>query len=150
MLREGQVKRLKQLLLAGTAVLALAASQPAAQADPIVFDYSGSLVPFTVPTTDTYQIIAFGAQGGSATSIETPTTAAGGNGAKIGGNFVLTAGENLNIAVGGAGGDCQGQCAGAGGGGSFVVTLDNEPLIIAGGGGGATLAGPCKIPGLGV
>ena len=51
---------MKALLLAGTALMALATSQPAAHADPIVFDYTGSLVTFTVPTTDTYQILAFG------------------------------------------------------------------------------------------
>ena len=54
---------MKQLLLAGTAFLAISASYLAANAAPIVFDftYTGSLVTFTVPTTDTYQILALGA-----------------------------------------------------------------------------------------
>lgn len=59
---------MKQLLLAGTTFLALTASHPAAKAAPIVFDftYSGNLVTFPVPTIDTCQILAFGAQGGNA------------------------------------------------------------------------------------
>jgi hypothetical protein len=52
---------MKQLLLAGTAALAIAVSHPAANATPIVFDfaYTGGLVAFTVPSTGSYQIIAF-------------------------------------------------------------------------------------------
>jgi hypothetical protein len=57
---------MKQLLLAGTAVLRLAASGLAAHAVPIDFTYTGSLVDFRVPATGLYQILAFGAQGGSA------------------------------------------------------------------------------------
>ena len=72
-----------------------------------------------MPTTGSYQILAFGAQGGNA---------AGGLGAEIGGDFTLTAGESLQIAVGGIGG--------GGGGGSFVISPGNAPLVIAGGGGG--------------
>jgi hypothetical protein len=59
---------------------------------------------------------------------------AGGRGAEIGGDFSLTAGEMLRIAVGGAGSD--GLRAGAGGGGSFVVGPNDTPMVIAGGGGG--------------
>ena len=55
---------MKRLLLAGTAFLGLAASGSVARATPFVFTYTGSLVDFTVPTTDSYQILAFGAQGG--------------------------------------------------------------------------------------
>jgi hypothetical protein len=47
------------------------------------FTYSGGLVTFTIPTTDTYQILAFGAQGGSGTfngfvgiEVEVPRSAA--------------------------------------------------------------------------
>ena len=119
---------MKQLLLAGTAFLAFASSHPAAKAAPIVFDFTftGSLVNFTVPITDTYQILAFGAQGGST----------GGLGAEIGGDFSLTAGDTLQIAVGGAG------MSGGGGGGSFVVGPGNSPLVIAGAGGGGPGGGP--------
>jgi hypothetical protein len=56
---------MKPLLLAGTAFLGLAASGSVARAVPFDFTYTGSLVTFTVPTTDTYRILAFGAQGGS-------------------------------------------------------------------------------------
>src|SRR5262245_11576258 len=100
---------MKKPLLAGTAFLAITLSHPAAHADPIVFDftYTGSLVTFTVPTTDTYQILAFGAQGGAGGGF-------GGRGAEIGGDVSLTAGEMLQIAVGGAG------MSNGGGGGSFV------------------------------
>jgi PEP-CTERM motif len=119
---------MKQLVAAGLALLALGASHPAAEAAPIVFDfiYTGSFVTFTVPTTDTYQILAFGGHGGNSED-------EGGRGAEIGGDFSLTAGELLQIAVGGAGR----FLFGGGGGGSFVVGPANTPLIIAGGGGGA-------------
>ena len=123
---------MKQLLIAGTAFLALGVSHPAAEAEPIVFDftYTGSLVTFMVLTTDTYQILAFGAQGGRGGV----NGGAGGRGAEIGGNFNLTAGEMLEIAVGGAG--LPMSSGFGGGGGSFVVGSGNTPLIIAGGGGG--------------
>jgi hypothetical protein len=140
-------------LLTGTAFLVLAASHPAAKADPIVFDfpYTGSLVTFTVPTTDTYQILAFGAQGGPGISL---LPARGGRGAEIGGDFGLTAGESLQIAVGGVGGDGTTahdaplgprSLGGGGGGGSFVVGPGNTPLVIAGGGGGSFDAGDNQI-----
>jgi hypothetical protein len=79
---------MKRLLLAGTALLALAASHSAARAVLFDFTYTGSLVNFTVPT-DTYQILAFGAQGGSSLAFG---IGAGGRGAEIGGDFSLTAG----------------------------------------------------------
>jgi len=140
---------MKQLLLSGTAFLAIAASYSAAKAAPIVFDltYTGSLVPFMVPTTDTYQILAFGAQGGSGLA-----NAVGGRGAEIGGSFTLTEGEILQIAVGG-GGTCNcfsNLSSGGGGGGSFVVGPDNTPLVIAGGGGGGASAPFGGLPVTGV
>ena len=58
-------RNVKQLLLAGVTLLAVGLSAPAAYAAPIIFDYTGSLVTFTVPTTGIYQVLAFGAQGGS-------------------------------------------------------------------------------------
>src|SRR5690348_3057936 len=127
---------MKQLLLAGAAVAALAASHPAAHADPIVFDYTGSVVPFTVPGTGTYQILAFGAQGGNVSCLGMVGT--GGRGAEIGGDFSLAAGEILQIAVGGSGSGVGSIVdSSGGGGGSFVVGPGNTPLVIAGGGGGA-------------
>ena len=125
---------MKPLLLAGTAVLGLTASGLAARATPIDFTYTGSLVDFTVPATDSYQILAFGAQGGNA--ILGPNgSGKGGLGAEIGGTFILSAGGVLQIAVGGAGSDSM-SAGGGGGGGSFVVGPGNTPLVIAGGGGG--------------
>ena len=122
---------MKQLLFAGTAFLALAASSSTVKAAPIVFDftYTGSLLTLMVPTTDAYQILAFGGQGGNSENF-------GGLGAKIGGDFRLTAGETLQIVVGGAG---RSGFGGGGGGGSFVVGPENTPLVIAGGGGGASV-----------
>ena len=123
---------MKQLLLGVAASVGLAAAGSAARAVPIDFTYSGSLVDFTVPATGLYQILAFGAQGGN--SSFSGSIGAGGLGAEIGGDFVLNAGETLQIAVGGAGSD--GSRGGAGGGGSFVIGPDNTRLVIAGGGGG--------------
>jgi PEP-CTERM motif len=120
--------KMKLVLLAGTASLALAASGSPAHAVPFDFTYTGSLVTFTVPTTDSYQILAFGAQGGGAG----PLGGTGGRGAEIGGDFSLTGGDTLQIAVGGAGMDGQ---TGGGGGGTFVIGPGNTPLVIAGGGG---------------
>jgi hypothetical protein len=122
---------MKRLLIAGTIVLALATSRPV-QAAPVVFDYTGSLVTFTVPTSGLYQILAFGAQGGNL-EVDPFGIIPGGLGAEIGGDFSLIAGEILSVAVGGRGNNG----AGGGGGGSFVVGPGNVPLVIAGGGGGA-------------
>ena len=146
---------MKRLLLAGAAFLGLAASGSGARATLFDSTYSGSLIDFTVPTTDIYQILAFGAQGGSGTcsfGCAPVDIGAGGLGAEIGGDFTLTAGEVLQIAVGGAGGNgsvpqqitvngvpinaYEGGTPGGGGGGSFVVGPGNTPLVIAGGGGG--------------
>ena len=123
-------------LLAGTLFLAVATLGSAAQAQRFEFAYTGSLVTFTVPIDGAYQIIAFGAQGGSA--ITQNVIGPGGRGAEIGGDFSLTAGEVLQIAVGGVG--LPGSSGG--GGGSFVVGPDNAPLVIAGGGGGGGLVFP--------
>jgi hypothetical protein len=135
---------MKALLLAGTALLGLAVSETDAHAQRFEFAYTGKLTSFTVPIKGTYQIIAFGAQGGSGGGTG-PVFGAGGRGAEIGGNFMLTKGEILQIAVGGAGSDgvviggTNGTnvfSGGGGGGGSFVVGSDNAALVIAGGGGG--------------
>lgn len=65
------------------------------------FAYTGKPDNFTVPIAGTYRILAFGAQGGNGTP---PISAgSGGLGAEIGGDFDLTDGEALTIAVGGAG-----------------------------------------------
>ncbi|MGA7262952.1 MAG: PEP-CTERM sorting domain-containing protein [Stellaceae bacterium] len=140
---------MKRLFLTGAAFLAIGAAGSAANATLFDFTYSGSLVDFTVPTTDTYQILAFGAQGGSggcSVSCGPADVGAGGRGAEIGGIMTLTAGEVLQIAVGGMGGLSEGF-GGGGGGGSFVVGPGNTPLVIAGGGGGGGASTLGGLPG---
>lgn len=79
-----------------------------------------------------YRIAAYGAQGGTCN-----TTYPGGLGARIEGDFTLTAGSTtLNILVGQEGEYYLYNTGG--GGGSFVwITGQAQPLIVAGGGGGA-------------
>lgn len=103
------------------------------------FTFSGIVQTDTITTTGTYHIVADGAQGGAGYN-----GAVGGDGAEVGGDFVLTAGDVIEIVVGGAGGTGS---AGGGGGGSFVIeTFDgantvHTPLVIAGGGGGGSFSG---------
>src|SRR5258708_7395524 len=87
----GEIEVMRKVLLAGASLLALTAG--ASSAGATVIGYTGSSTTFTVPTTGTYDIVAFGAQGGGF----------GGLGAEIGGDFYLTAGEVLTIDVGGQG-----------------------------------------------
>jgi hypothetical protein len=93
---------------------------------------------WTVPETGTYRITARGAQGA-------PTEeAAGGRGAIITGDFILTAGEQLQILVGQTASINANRLyrSSAGGGGSFVVrytgvtNVVDDILVVAGGGGG--------------
>ena len=95
----------------------------------------GGLQSFIVPASGLYDIVAIGARGGAGAY-----GAPGGLGAEIGGDFSLTAGQELIVAVGGPGtdGGYGGGHAGGGGGGggSFVVTQGPTPLVVAGGGGG--------------
>ena len=116
-----------------------------------VIDYSGDMVSYTVPAgVTTVSIEALGAQGASG-----QTGFVGGKGASMYGEFAVSPGDVLIIAVGGEG---QGQDSGSnggGGGGSFVVRDDGTggggtytitvgpfaghdvtPLVVAGGGGG--------------
>lgn len=101
------------------------------------FTYTGEVEYVTVATSGVYDITAFGASGGGSSSNT------GGAGAEIGGNITLTAGEILEIVVGGTG-SSAGYSGGGGGGGTFVLE-DNDgtlvPLVVAGGGGGATSNG---------
>jgi len=88
-----------------------------------------------VPTSGLYHITGAGAQGASGDPAQS-----GGVGAVISGDFFLTAGQLLQIAVGQMGlGFASPQDTGSnggGGGGSFVVDSLNAPLLVAGGGGG--------------
>jgi hypothetical protein len=130
---------MKRLLLTGLLLLTVATLGSTAHAQRFEFDYTSSLVTFTVPINGIYQIVAFGAQGGDGhggSASGGSETAAGGRGADVGGNFNLTAREVLQIAVGGMGAS-EFLFAGGGGGGSFVVGPGNAPLVVAGGGGAA-------------
>jgi len=96
------------------------------------FNYSGSIVSFTVPSGVTSLVVeAKGAQGGAT------YWSSGGYGAYMKGTIAVTPGQVLKILAGGQGG--TGYCGG-GGGGSFVTTNSNSPLVIAGGGGGGYYA----------
>lgn len=139
---------MKQLMLAGAAFLAIGVLDRPAEAVPVDFTYTGTLVTFIVPSTGEYQILAFGAQGGDSGTIINPFgqafVGAGGLGAEIGGDFNLTADEILQIAVGGVGTvggtpTLGSPGGGGGGGGTFVVGPANTPLVIAGAGGGGGL-----------
>jgi hypothetical protein len=84
---------------------------------------TGTIQTYTVPSTGTYTIEVWGAQGGGGGY-------GGGLGARMRGDVALTAGTVLKILVGQQGGATYG----GGGGGSFVTKSDNSPLVIAGGG----------------
>jgi hypothetical protein len=122
---------MKTLRSIGGVLLGLLIGTAPAAAD--VFTYDGATVQtFTASVAGVYQIMADGASGGSDTAV--PLT--GGLGAEIGGEFTLTAGEVLDIYVGGDG--ASGLFTGGGGGGTFVVGPSSTPLVVAGGGGGAS------------
>lgn len=96
---------------------------------------------WTVPATGNYTIDCYGASGGT-------TGSAGGRGARIRGDFNLTAGQTLGILVGQQGTINSATCNAGGGGGTFVwnTASTSEPLIVAGGGGGGHNSS--TIPGL--
>jgi hypothetical protein len=87
---------------------------------------------WAVPADGTYRITARGGQGGNASGL------AGGLGAIIRGDFVLTKGTLVRLLVGQRaiqGGTTSNK---GGGGGSFVwISTSSTPLLIAGGGGGS-------------
>ena len=100
----------------------------------------GAVVDWTVPIGAFYDIAAFGASGGAGHA-----GSVGGTGAEAAGEFYLYAGDVLEIAVGGKGGDGveyrPGRWGSGGGGGGTFVSLTSPngiyPILVAGGGGGA-------------
>jgi len=92
---------------------------------------------WTVPVTGTYTISASGAQGART----------GGLGARMIGDFDLTQGDIIKIAIGQAGVDGSNSTytGGGGGGGTFVIkspyNSNASILLVAGGGGGRTSNG---------
>ena len=97
-------------------------------------EYTGPTGPpglqsWEVPGNGTYRITAVGAQGANASN----SSLEGGCGAEVTGDFVLQAGDVVQILVGQKG--TAAPNSGGGGGGTFVVK-NGSPLLIAGGGGG--------------
>jgi len=97
---------------------------------------TGTIQTWTVPSTGSYTIEVWGAQGGQGTNY---TQYSNGKGARMKGTFSLTSGTALKILVGQQG--PSGTNDGGGGGGTFVTDSSNNPLIIAGGGGGSSYNG---------
>ena len=100
------------------------------------FNYTGSIENWTVPAGITsVRIEVWGAQGGSASS------ALGGKGARMRGDFTVAPGDTIKVLAGQQGvnsiSPTSSGASGGGGGGSFVATNSNQPLICGGGGGGA-------------
>ena len=99
------------------------------------FYYTGNIVEFTVPTSGTYKIEAWGAMGGGGTTLMGP------KGAYSKSFVLLNKDERIKILVGEKGypGYNKGNYVheGGGGGGTFIAK-DRTPLCVAGGGGGFT------------
>ncbi len=96
---------------------------------------------WTVPSTGTYRIEAWGAEGGT----QTPY-GPGGKGAHVRGDIALTQGDVLKVLVGQMGKTGTNYDVG-GGGGTFVVkTMGNLPLMVAGGGGSPGNCGVANMP----
>lgn len=113
------------------------------------FNTTDGIQLWTVPTTGTYRIEAWGAQGGRNFSYGDPA----GLGAQMRGDFTLTKGEILRILVGQAGIDVTTTCGGAGGGGgTYVVRApfnNNDSILVIAGGGGAVGTDPGTRAGIG-
>ena len=100
---------------------------------------SGGIQTWTVPSSGSYTIEAYGAQGGPGATYAVGNP---GNGAYMKGTFDLNTGDILHILVGQKGSytSYSNNYGGGGGGGTFVAIGSNLnvalPLIVAGGGGG--------------
>jgi hypothetical protein len=123
-------------LVAVVCAVALLAGAGSALAETKTFEYTGEEQKFEVPAGVTsVEIEAAGAQGGPNEINSRP----GGKGARLVATFPVTAGETLNVLVGGRGvaGGSE-VCEGGGGGGSFVDTsATSTGLLLAAAGGGA-------------
>ena len=92
---------------------------------------------WTVPSTKTYTIDAYGATGGYTYLLSTSTISYGGRGARIKGDFSLTEGDIIKILVGQRGRNNPRDSRGSGGGGgTFIYNSTTSTLLIAAGGGG--------------
>lgn len=123
---------LRRMLLAGASAIAMLVGAGAGQAE--IWDSPGGYT-FVAPSTGTYEFGVIGATGGWSTY----NGVHGGAGAAISGEITLTAGESVDLIVGGAG--QNGDFTGGGGGLSAIKARGSEgPFIVAGGGGGAGTA----------
>ncbi len=124
------------ILASAALVLAFAAAPHVAHAGVApatqTFTYTGGKQSFTIQTAGTYDVVAFGAQGGSGL-VNPIFSVAGGLGAELGGDFKFNVGDVLSILVGQQGSGLN--QAGGGGGGSSVIS--STAFVIAGGGGGS-------------
>ena len=95
--------------------------------------FTGSETTITL-NPGTYNITAYGAQGGATGNA---SWGVGALGAEMSGDFSFSGLTTLTLLVGGAGQNAAGNGGGGGGGGSFVVESSIPlSLVIAGGGGG--------------
>ena len=108
---------MKRLLLTSASLLALVAAAPTASAT-ILWFHRRDCQFSSAGHRDVRRSLAFGAQGGDG-NLNDHTGAVGGKGAKVQGDFELTAGEVLSV-VGGSG-QTSNTYAGGGGGSSFVI-----------------------------
>ena len=125
-----------RLLLGGIAAAVLTATHTL---HAYVYTSTGAMTTFVAPSAGYYDIDAVGAGGGSGSDYGLSPTS-GGVGSSVTDTFFLSAGQTLDIAVGGKGGDhVDGDFSyegGGGGGGTYVLSY-MAPMLIAGGGGGA-------------
>ncbi len=112
----------------------------------VAYQFKGNVFQiYVVPETGLYSLKAWGAGGGQ----NSDGTMLGGNGAIAQGYMTLQKGDNLRIAVGGAGGiginPAGNYTSGGGGGGGTSIVRSTvsgyELLLLAGGGGGGHYAG---------
>lgn len=129
---------MKKLILSLTAIAGLSMVGNAQTGD---YRYSGSETTITL-NPGTYDITAYGAQGGNAVNGNT-----GDLGAEMVGQFYFPQVETLAILVGGGGGSSSFN-GGGGGGGSFVFN-GTTPLVVAGGGGGGGVSASGSGGGIG-
>ena len=109
---------------------ALMAATPTLAATTFLF--SGAIVDYTIPATGAYQIVAFGAQGGSSTGGGLRSEASGGKGA---GPQGISSSRQVRSCKLWSGAPQVTNGYAAGGRRSFVIGPKNKPLVIAGGGG---------------
>jgi len=137
----------KLCIKAVTLVCAVVTVNTAIFAQSTTFNYTGAVQTYTATSTGTLHIDMAGAKGGNYASVSvsegehsaSSNPQAGGKGGRVVCSLAVTAGQVLNIYVGGAG-QTQTAWANAAGGfnGGGVGTTDGSLSVMAGGGGGAT------------